>query len=68
MRICALITLATAIVLIAMCLVGCSRIIYSPDFCLFLNPISYSGDKDSEETIEQIQEYNAIFEEFCDAE
>lgn len=55
------------IMFIVVCLTGCQRY-YNPDFCLFLNPISYSGDKDTAETIEQIQEYNAVWEEFCDAE
>lgn len=35
------------------------------DFCLVVKPISYSGSRDTQETIYQIRQHNAVYQELC---
>lgn len=36
------------------------------DFCLIAKPITYSGYGDTEETIYQVRQHNAVYKELCE--
>lgn len=49
--------------LIICCLSACSQ---TGDFCLLYEPIYFSAQKDTPETIEAIRRNNAVYVELCD--
>lgn len=43
---------------------ACTKLI-SGDFCAIADPIEYSALFDTQETIQQIREHNAVYDELC---
>jgi len=54
----------TRTILAMLLLVGCTPTVVS-DYCVNARPITYSASQDSQETIRQVRESNAVFQALC---
>jgi len=55
--------ISLAVLLLAAC--STTHTIVTDTSCQVLNPITYSGSKDTPETIQQIREHNAVWDSLC---
>lgn len=62
----AVIVLGTALILILLCVTGCTRNISVSDYCLLYRPVYADYDNDTPETIKQIDSNNIVYDTVCD--
>lgn len=58
--------LGTALILILLCVTGCTRNISVSDYCLLYRPVYADYDNDTPETIKQIDSNNIVYDTVCD--